>query len=65
MKAQRVLEALRQKGRETWGSLLDLEEKAEAIQLTGDEVSGKRIWNFVQDQKAKAKAAGKFDKIIC
>ena len=57
--AQHVLEALRQKGRKTWGTLLDLEDREETIKLTGDEVSGKRIWNFVQEQKTKAAAASK------
>ena len=66
-KVQRVLEALRQKGRKMWGTLLDLEDKVEAIKLTGDEISGKRIWNFAQEHKAKAAAAttaatGRLDK---
>ena len=56
--AQRVLEALGQKGRKTWGSLLDLDDREEAIKLTGgDVVSGKRIWSVVQEQKAAGTAA--------
>ena len=67
--AQRVLEALGQKGRKTWGSLLDLDDREEAIKLTGgDVVSGKRIWSVVQEQKAAgtaaAVAAGKLSVFI-
>ena len=48
------------KGLETWGNLLDLKSEEKAIEATGgDDVSGERIWNFVQDQKAKAAAASK------
>ena len=68
--AQRVLEALRQKGRKTWGSVLDLDDREEAIKLTGgDVVSGKRIWSVVQEQKAKgagnaaAAAASKLNEL--
>jgi len=64
-KVKAVLDSLLAQGRETWADFWILRDEAEAIQIAGDDLSGRKIWSFVQDQKAKAKAAGKFDKIIC
>ena len=68
-KVNAVLTSLLAKGRDTWGSLLDLDDREEAIKLTGgDVVSGKRIWSVVQEQKAAgtaaAVAAGKLSVFI-
>src|SRR5439155_24480917 len=38
-----VLKSLVENGCETWGSLLDLENKEEAIKVSGEEREGKRI----------------------
>jgi hypothetical protein len=46
-----VIANLSERGRETVGNLLDVKTEAKAIELAGDEVSGERLWSFIQKQK--------------
>ena len=51
-KAATVKRKLFDQGRKTWGSLLKLKSKEEAISATGDETSGKAMWDYLEKYRA-------------
>ena len=60
--AHSVLSALQQKGHKTWGNLLGLKSEQNAIEATGGDFwAGRRIWNFVQKENAKAAGTAAVD----
>jgi hypothetical protein len=49
-RVEAVSKSLFEKGRETLGNLLDIKDEYAAKEAAGDEVSGERLWSFVQKQ---------------
>ena len=44
-KAGPVLKTLATHNRKTWGSLKKLQSRAQAVEMTGDDASGKAMWD--------------------